>query len=117
MPHILHVAYYPSLQETQAIMFKSAGYEVTSILGNAKARELDGAVIATVNLIVVGFCAPHSVRTEMVLWFKAHYPKIPVIALQSNRWEIFPEADVSTFSEDPKSLLTVIGKTLKIRVA
>jgi hypothetical protein len=53
----------------------------------------------------------------MVLWFKAHYPKIPVIALQSNRWEIFPEADVSTFSEDPKSLLTVIGITLKIRVA
>jgi hypothetical protein len=115
--HILHIAYYPNLQATQALLLKSAGYEVTSVLGNKNARALDAAVIAAADLIVLGFCAPHSVRTEMVLWFKAHYPKIRVIALKSNRWETFPEADVSSFSEDPNNLLTVVGKTLKTRVA
>jgi hypothetical protein len=49
----------------------------------------------------------------MVLWFKAHYPKIPVVALQPSRWEEFPEADVSTFSEDPTLLLAEIGRILQ----
>jgi hypothetical protein len=41
--HILHIAYYRTLQATQALMLKSAGYEVTSVLGNDKARALDAA--------------------------------------------------------------------------
>src|SRR6267154_5156800 len=110
--HILQVAYYPTLQETRALMLKSAGYEVTSVIGNDKARGLDGAVIATADLIVVGFSASHSVRTAVVLWFKAYFPKIPVVALQSNRWEKFPEADVSTFSEDPTFWLAEVASIL-----
>src|SRR5207237_2510502 len=70
--HILQVAYYPTLQETRRQMLRSAGYQVTSVLGNDKAIGLDGAVIAAADLIVVGFSASHSVRAAMVLWFKAH---------------------------------------------
>jgi len=80
--HILQVAYYPTLQETRTQMLKSAGYQVTSVLGNDNAIGLDGAVIAAADLIVVGFSASHSVRAAMVLWFKARYPKIPVVVLQ-----------------------------------
>jgi DNA-binding NarL/FixJ family response regulator len=111
--HILQVAYYPNLQETRALMLKSAGYEVTSVLGNNKAIALDDATIAAADLIVVGFDAPHSVRAEMVLWFKAHYPQIPVVALRSSRWEEFPEANVSTFSEDPTVWLAEIASILQ----
>jgi hypothetical protein len=64
--HILQVAYYPNLQETRALMLKSADYEVTSVLGNDEARRLDAAVIATADLIVVGFSAPHSVRANLL---------------------------------------------------
>ena len=63
--HILQVAYYPNLQETRALMLKSAGYEVTSVLGNDQARGLDQALIAAADLIVVGFSAPYSVRTAL----------------------------------------------------
>lgn len=94
-------------------MLKSAGYEVTSVVGNDRAITLDDAVIAAADLIVVGFDAPHSVRAEMVLWFKQHYPEIPVLALQSSRWEAFPEADMSTFSEDPAIWLAEIASILK----
>ena len=31
----------------------------------------------------------------MVRWFKANYPKIPVVVLQSQAWERFPEADAA----------------------
>ena len=49
----------------------------------------------------------------MVLWFKMHYPKIPVVVLQFSSWEKFPEADVSTFSEDPTNWLTEVASILK----
>ena len=111
--HILQVAYYPNLQETRALMLKSAGYEVTSVLGNDQARGLDQALIAAADLIVVGFSAPYSVRTAIVLWFKAHYPNIPIVALESSRWETFPKADVSTFSEDPTVWLAEVAGILK----
>src|SRR5437868_12289167 len=99
--HILQVAYYDTLQEIRAKMLEAAGYQVTSVLGNDNAMGLNGAVIATADLVVVGFSTPHSVRAAMVHWFKAHYPKIPVVALQFYGWEKFAEADVATLSEDP----------------
>ncbi len=111
--HILQVAYCPTLQETRTLMLKSAGYQVTSVLGNDNAMGLDGAVIAAADLIVVGFSASHSVRAAMVLWFKAHYAKIPVVVLQFSSWEKFPEADVSTFSEDPTIWLAEVASILK----
>jgi DNA-binding NarL/FixJ family response regulator len=110
--HILQVAYYPSLLEIRTKLLESSGYQVTSVLGNDNAIALDGAAIATVDLVVVGFSAPHSVRAAMVRWCKAHYPNIPVIALQFHGWEQFPEADV-TLSEDPNVWLAAVANTIK----
>jgi hypothetical protein len=111
--HILQVAYYGTLQELRAHELGAAGYRVTSVLGNDKAMGLDGAVIASADLFLVGFSAPHSVRSAMVLWFKTNYPKIPVVALQFSSWEVFSDADVSTFSEDPTAWLTEIARVIK----
>src|SRR6266446_6490001 len=55
--HILQVAYYDTLRELRVKMLEAAGYQVTSVSGNDNAMGLDGAVIAGVNLIVVGFSA------------------------------------------------------------
>src|SRR5947199_10661747 len=110
--HILQVAYYPTLQKTRALILKSAGYEVTSVLGNDQATGVNGALIAAVDVIVIGFCAPHAVRSAIVLWFKAHYPKIPIVALLASMWETFPEAEVSTFSEDPNIWLAGVASIL-----
>jgi hypothetical protein len=111
--HILHVAYCPTLQETQALRLKSAGYEVTSVLGNDNARTLDAAVIAAAELIVVGFCAPHSVRLKWFFGSKhttGNFPSSPcsLVGGRSSR-----EADVSAFSEDPTIWLEKIASILK----
>ena|SRR5438477_6519429 len=111
--HILQVAYYSSLGETRAQMLEAAGYQVTSVSGNDGAIGLTGAVIAAASLVLVGFSAPHSVRAAIVHWFKAHYPKIPVIALQYYEWEKFPEADVATLSEDPMIWLAKVAGIVK----
>ena len=115
--HILQVAYYPALSETRALMLESAGYHVTTVLGNNEAMGLDAALIATVGLVVVGFSAPHSIRAEMALWFKVHYPKIPVVVLKFQSWENFPEADAATLSEDPMVWVAMVAKTLKASAA
>src|SRR5205085_11012760 len=104
------VAYYPNLLKTRALVLESAGYQVTSVLGNDEAMKLDALTIATLSLAVGGFSAPQSVRREMVLWFKARYPKIPVVALLMSAWERFPEADVATQSEDPKVWMKLVAK-------
>ena len=111
--HILHVAYYSSLLEVRTKMLESSGYQVTSVMGNDDAIALDRAGIAVIDLCVVGFSALHSVRSAMVAWFKAHYPKIPVIVLQFHNWEKFPEADMVTLSEDPNVWLAAVANTIK----
>src|SRR5256886_11421188 len=97
--HILQVAYYPNLLKVRSLTLESAGYQVTSVLGNNEATKLDASTIATFTLAVVGFSAPQGIRAAMVQWFKAHYPKLPVLVLQSHPWERFPEADAATPSE------------------
>jgi hypothetical protein len=65
--HILQVAYqvayYDSLREIRAKMLEAAG---TSVLGNDKAVGLNKAVIATADLVMVGFSTPHPFGTR---WF------------------------------------------------
>ena len=111
--HILQVAYYDTLKEIRAEILKDVGYEVTSVLGNDNAMALSGVVIAAADLVVVGFSASHSIRAAMVHWFKAQYPKIPVVVLRFNSWEKFPEAEVSTLSEDPTIWLAEVATILE----
>jgi hypothetical protein len=47
-------------------MLEAAGYQVTSVLGNDKAVGLNKAVIATADLVMVGFSTLHPFGTR---WF------------------------------------------------
>jgi DNA-binding NtrC family response regulator len=111
--HILQIAYYTTLRETRARMLQAAGYRVTSVVGNDEAMRLDKAAIASVDLVVIGFCALQTVRTTMVQWLKARYPNIVVVVLQFHNWEKFPEADAATLSDDPTVWLATIATLLK----
>ena len=110
---ILQVAYYRGPLVTRARMLDSRGHHVTSVLGNDEAFGLDAAVIAAADSIVIGFSAPHPVRAAMIHWFKQFYPNIPVVALQFDSGESFPEADGGTVSDDPEVWLAAVASTLK----
>jgi DNA-binding NtrC family response regulator len=111
--NILQIAYYLTLRETRAQMLQAAGYRVTSVLGNDEAMRLDKTVIASSDLVVIGFSALHSIRTVMVQWLKARYPDTAVVVLQFHSWEKFPEADAVALSEDPAAWLATIATLLK----
>ena|SRR5437868_896505 len=111
--HVLQVAYYPALLKTRSEMLRKSGYLITSVLGNEEAMALPGSVIAATDLVVVGFSAPYAVRATMVHWFKAHHPRLCVIALKSDSEGTFSEADASTSSEDPKTWLAAVVNIFK----
>lgn len=89
-------------------MLKNDGYDVLSALGNDQAIAL--ANMKTFDLIVLGFSAPHSVRSTMIRWLKQHSPQTPVVALLAHGAEKFPEADYQTLSEDPQVWLATVAE-------
>ena len=84
---VLQIAYYPSLLETRRLMLEGDGYTVSSALGNDQGMAIASAV--RFDVIVVGFSAPESVRTDMVRWLKQHIPGTPVVVLLAHNFSVF----------------------------
>jgi DNA-binding NarL/FixJ family response regulator len=105
---VLQIAYYHTLMETRETMLVHDGYKVVSVLGNEQGMTIAGK--GRFDVIVVGFSAPFAERTKMVRWLKQHVPEVPVIALLLHSGEHFPEADLATFSEDPKGWLEAVRR-------
>jgi DNA-binding response OmpR family regulator len=105
---ILQIAYYPGLLETRRVILEEDGYIVTSVLGNDQGMAVASA--GGFDVIVVGFPASHSVRTDMVRWLKQHVSEVPVVVLLAHDHEDFPDADLTTFSESPLTLVTMVRK-------
>lgn len=93
-------------------MLRLSGYQVTSVLGNQEAMQFDDTTLAEVDLVVVGFSAPYSIREAIVHWFKTQHPRLPVLVMQSVAWEKFPEADAAVLSEEPTVWLEKVGSIL-----
>jgi CheY-like chemotaxis protein len=105
---ILQIAYYPSLLETRGRMLEKDGYAVTSVLGNDQGMAVASA--GRFDVIVVGFSAPHSMRTNMVRWLKQNISEVPVVVLLAHSHEDFPDADLTTLSENPLTWLAAVRK-------
>ena len=108
---ILQVAYYQSLLEARRMMLENHGYDVTCAFGNDQAKVLVNS--NTFDVIVVGFSAKYSLRSQMVLWLKQFAPRTPVVVLLANDAERFPEADCATLSEDPATWLATVAGCLR----
>jgi DNA-binding response OmpR family regulator len=108
--HILQIAYYPNLLETRTRMLRESGYRVTSVLGNNEAND---ELIASADLVVLGFSAPYSVRDSMVHWLRAHHSDVTILVLQFHSWEKFPDADAVSLCEDPAVWLAAVASILR----
>ncbi len=110
---ILQIAYYDSLLRTRATMLQRAGYAVVSVLGNDQAKAGVDQLLPAVDLVMVGFSATYAERIAIVRWLKEQYPQVPVVVLQANSSERFPDANYVTLSEDPEVWLGAIAACLE----
>src|SRR5437764_14196486 len=101
--HILQVAYYQSLMEARRMMLENLGYDVTCAFGNDQAKVLVSS--KTFDVIVVGFSAKYSLRSQIVRWLKQFAPRTPVVVLLANEAERLTESDCATLSVDPATCL------------
>jgi DNA-binding response OmpR family regulator len=111
--NILQIAYYPALLEARELILEKEGYDVVSVLGNDQGIAL--ARTKTFDLIVLGFSAPHPVRSAMLRWLKQHLSQTPVVALLAHEAERLPEADYETLSEDPRIWLATVESCINRR--
>ena len=79
---VFQIAYDEMLLFTRSEMLRQAGYDVTSVLGNAAAKH---ALTRgqEYSLFIVGRDAPVKTREEMVTWLKENFPTVQVLALNA----------------------------------
>ncbi|HTW75851.1 MAG TPA: hypothetical protein VMD56_13120 [Steroidobacteraceae bacterium] len=78
---IFQVAYGNALAG-RARLLRRDGYDVTSALGNQRARFVL-AMRPHHDLFVLGSAAAQPVRSEMACWLRQNYPNIRIVALNS----------------------------------
>jgi DNA-binding response OmpR family regulator len=105
---ILSIAYEPSLQSTRTLLLKQEGYEVTSVLGTAEARQT--AETSSFDLFLIGHAAPVEERVELLSWLRSRFVMTRVLMLTAARRHEhdFPGADCVVDAGDPQCLLDAV---------
>ena len=111
---VFQVAYDERLREERANLLERRGYEVVSVVGNERSKAVLG-LPQRVDLFIVGHDAPEPTRTEIVVWLKTKYPKVPVVALNLPGQEL-PSADYNALVNDPETWLPIVNSRSRLTV-
>lgn len=104
---VFQVAYDERRLEERTDLLKLRGYEVVSVVGNERAQAvLD--LPQRVDLFIVGHNATEKTRREMVVWLKAKYPKVNIVALNPPECRQLPGADYNATLNGPEAWLPVV---------
>jgi hypothetical protein len=107
---VLQVAYEGSLLVTRGAILEDRGYRVISVLGNQNAFKVGESVIGQIHVVLVGDCAPLSVRREAIRYFKQRHPALCVLALISSAYAgHLEEADFNSSSDDPEQWVNAVA--------
>jgi hypothetical protein len=91
-PLVFQIAYEERLAASRSQTLRHNGYEVVSVIGNEAARlvlELDRSW----EFFIVGHDAAKETRKEIVVWLKAHFPNVRLLALSASPGGEIPGAD------------------------
>lgn len=112
---IFQIAYEEQAGLQRAELLRSRGYGVISVLGNEAAKVLLTS-IQNYDLFIVGHAASEQRRKEMIVWLRANYPNVPILALNPPR-EQMPDADYNAIFNGPESWLPFVTEHLTRRAA
>lgn len=109
-PVVIQISYDHTLTaRTKAL--RRQGYEVIPIVGNEAAKPLL-VTPRRCDLFIVGHAAPDRTRREMVVWLRAHYPGVPILALNRPEVPELPGADFNVKLNGPETWLPAIASAL-----
>jgi hypothetical protein len=109
---VFQIAYDSGLASARSSVLRLQGYEVVSVIGNEAAKVVL-SMPEQYDLFIVRHAAEDQVRKEMVLWLKAHYPGIRILALNPPKVSELAGADYNVKLNGPETWLPVIATALR----
>ena len=111
-PLVLQIYYDDRLAVSRAEILRIHGYEVVSVAGNEAAKVIL-SLPQHCDVFIVGHAAPEESRKEIVVWLKAKYPGVRIVALNSPTIRELPGADYNIELNGPQTWLPVIDSALR----
>lgn len=111
-PVVFQIAYDGGLASARTTVLRLQGYEVVSVIGNEAAK----VVLSTpehYDFFIVGHAGDDEIRKEMVLWLKAHYPGVLILALNPPKVSVLAGADYNVKLNGPETWLPIIATALR----
>lgn len=104
---VFQVAYDEHRLVTRSALLKHNGYEVISVIGNEEAK----VVLSSpqhCDLFIVGDTAAEQTRKEMIVWLKAKYPQVHIVALNPQECRQLAGADYNAMLNGPETWLPIV---------
>jgi hypothetical protein len=104
---VFQIGYDEKELNARAELLRRFGHEVISVTHN-EAAKVALRSYRDVNLFVIDYKASEQTRKEMVVWLKANYPKVKIVALNPSRDELIG-ADYNVVLNDPDEWLSLLA--------
>jgi hypothetical protein len=111
-PVVFQIAYDSDRAIARTMVLRLHGYEVISVIGNEAAKVVL-SMPEQCDFFIVGHAADDQVRREMVLWLKAHYPGVRILALNPPKVSELAGADYNVKLNGPEIWLPIIATALR----
>lgn len=108
--HIFQISYDEQSGVRRAELLKSHGYSVVSVIGNNAAKVVLSP-IQHYDLFIIGHGAAEETRQEMVLWIKAKYPRVKILAINPPNQKVL-RADYNVRQNGPENWLPIVSREL-----
>lgn len=107
---IFQISYDEQLDLRSAELLNCHGFNVVSVIGNDAAMVVLSP-IQQYDLFIIGHTAAEETRQEMVIWLKAKYPTVKILALNSPNQEVL-HADYNVWQDGPENWLPIVSREL-----
>jgi hypothetical protein len=111
-PMVFQIAYDSDRATARTMVLRLHGYEVVSVIGNEAAKVVL-SMPEQCDFFIVGHAADDPVRREMVLWLKAHYPGVRILAINPPKVSELAGADYNVKLNGPEIWLPIIATALR----
>ena len=116
MKKILQIEFRESILVTRADILRSAGFAVDSILGSDPTWKTRLSQSGDYDVIVIGHGSTWFDRRDLIAFFRASLPSLPLIALLRRTDQPFHDASHNCPADDPVVWLKTIRKALDVEV-
>ena len=104
---VFQIGYDETQLNARAEVLRRFGHEVISVTHN-EAAKVALSSFRDVDVFIVGHTAPEQVRKEMVVWLKANYPKVRIVALNPSKDQL-PGADYNVVLNEHDEWMSLLA--------